>query len=644
MEANDLNKLNPMEEYNLNSENNSDTTNELNASENASVTSEEPIESESNNESSDSQSSIKQPSIDDLEKVDLDTLSYEKLVNRLQHIIKTFTVEQTKEEVEAIKACFYKKLKAETEELKEKFIESGEAEENFAPPINEFEAELKEQLRIYRDKRIAHNEAVEKEKEKNLQKKFDVIEHIKTLINRQESLNNTFHEFRDLQQQWRDIGPVPQNHLRDLWNNYNYAIESFYNYININKELRDLDLKKNLEAKLELCEKAEKLLLEPNIIEAFNTLQKYHDQWREIGPVPNEKKEEVWERFKEATSLINKKHQEHFESIKDQLQKNLEAKTELCEKAEDIIKQVDQLQSPKEWEDKSKELIDLQQLWKTIGFAPKKDNNQIYERFRSSCDKFFELKRDFFKDYKSEQQNNLQLKTELCIQAEALKNSTDWKKTTEEFIRIQKKWKEIGPVPRKQSDIIWKRFRTACDDFFENKSNHFNHIDEEQDENLKLKLELIEELKTFIPNENNSEETFTKLQDFQKRWSDIGHVPFKEKDTVNHEFRSLINKCFDNLNMDEFHKNISKFGSKINQIQEKGHSNDKLNQERNRIITKLKQLETNITLWENNIGFFAKSKNSAALIKDFENKIENGKRNIKLLNEKLDMLDDVLKG
>lgn len=577
----------------------------------------------------------------ELEKVDLDALSKAELVSRLKLVVQTYSADQVKDEVEAIKSAFYKKYKAEVEELKKRFVESGEVEENFAAPIDVLEHELKDWIKTYRDRRSELNESIEEEKERNLHQKQEVIENIKALVNRQESLNDTFHEFRELQQRWREIGPVPQSYVRDLWANYNYSIESFYNYININKELRDLDLKKNLEIKNDLCEKAEQLLLEPNIVLAFNTLQKFHDEWREVGPVPKEKKEEVWERFKEATSLINKKHQEHFESIKDQLKKNLDAKTELCEKAESIISANDKVESPKDWEEKSKELIELQQLWKTVGFAPKKDNNRIYERFRTACDKFFELKRDFFKDYKSEQHNNLQLKTELCLQAEALKTSSDWKKTTDEFVKIQKRWKEIGPVPRKLSDAIWKRFRSACDEFFANKTKHFSSKDGEEGLNLQQKLQIIEQVKAFEPTED-AENTFRILQELQKQWSEIGHVPFKEKDRINQEFRSLINRLFDNLNLDEFHKNISKFGNKIEGM--KGYGGpDKMNQERNKIIAKLRQLEADITVWENNIGFFAKSKNSDALIRDFNNKIETGKRNIKLLNEKLDMLDDLLK-
>ncbi|MBI9062216.1 MAG: DUF349 domain-containing protein [Marinilabiliaceae bacterium] len=581
----------------------------------------------------------KQPKAATLEPVDHITLSKDKLVERLKNVLKEFPVDHIKDEVEAIKTAFYKKHKAEVEDLKRQFLESGETEQNFSPPQDSLEHELKELLHQFKERKAEFTRRIEEEKNKNYQAKLDVIQNIKDLINRQESLNDTFHEFRDLQQKWRDIGSVPQNKLHDLWESYNYNIENFYNYIKINKELRDLDLKKNLEAKIDLCNKAEKLLLEPTIVKAFKTLQKYHDTWREIGPVPHEKKDELWARFKEATSLINKRHQEYFEELKDQLNKNLEAKTELCAKAEELSTL--DLHSPKEWEAKSKELIELQAIWKTIGFAPKKDNNQIYDRFRIACDQFFNHKREFFKEYKSEQHNNLQLKTELCIQAEGLKDNTDWKKTTDEFIRIQKKWKEIGPVPRKQSDVVWKRFRTACDAFFEHKSHFFSHIDEEHDKNLALKEALIEEVKTYEVDEN-AEDNFKKLQNFQHKWSAIGHVPIKEKDRVNQEFRGLINKHFDNLNIDEYQKNIQKFRNRLKNYKSDGY-NDKMSLERNKIINKLKQLENDITTWENNIGFFAKSKKSDALVRDFQHKIETGRNNIKLLNKKLDMLDAIMK-
>ncbi|MCU4164891.1 DUF349 domain-containing protein [Carboxylicivirga caseinilyticus] len=639
MEANDLNK--PLENENgLNSENESENMqaeNTASEKEEVAETKETTEEKAVTDEVADQVSEEGGQEIE-LESVDHIMLSKEQLVKRLRDVLKHYPVEKIKEEVEEIKSAFYKKHKAELEDLKRKFVESGELEENFAAPVDNLEIELKDMLQDFKARKAEFNRRIEEERQSNYHAKLDVIEAIKELINGQESLNETFQAFRELQQRWRNIGPIPQDKVHDMWETYNYNIENFYNYIKINKELRDLDLKKNMEAKTELCEKAEKLLLEPTIVKAFKTLQKYHEQWREIGPVPHDKKEELWARFKEATSLINKRHQEYFEGLKDQLQKNLEAKTELCEKAEALIT-VD-LHTPKEWEAKSKELIELQNIWKTIGFAPKKDNNKIYDRFRTACDSFFNAKRDFFKSYKSEQSTNLQLKTELCLQAEAMKNSTDWKRTTDEFIKIQKRWKEIGPVPRKQSDIIWKRFRTACDAFFDHKSNFFNHKDEEQEKNLELKEALIKEVAAFEASEN-SEENFEKLQDFQHRWNEIGHVPIKDKDRVNQEFRGLINQYFDNLNLDEYHKNVEKFRNKIENYKTNDYAGDKLTQERNKIINKLKQLENDITVWENNIGFFAKSKKSEALVRDFKHKIETGRRNIKLLNKKLDMLEDM---
>lgn len=573
-----------------------------------------------------------------LEKVDLSSFSRENLVSRLLFINNNFDIPLIKDEVEEIKSCFYKLYHEEVDELKKRFLSTGEPEENFAPPIDHLESEIKNILADFKHKKSIFISKLENEKEKNLADKIEIIEALKNLINRQESLNETFNEFRDLQQRFHAIGSIPQNKVRDIWDTYNLHIENFYNYVKINKELRDLDLKKNHTLKIELCEKAELLLEDPSVVNSFKTLQKYHDRWREIGPIPKENKDEIWERFKSATTKINQKHQEYFEGLKDQLKENLNLKTKLCEQAEDMI--VELAHSLKEWEEKSKKLILLQQEWKTIGFAPKKDNNAIYERFRKACDKFFENKRDFFKHYKDEQQQNLVLKTELCEKAETMKTSTDWKKTTEEFIKIQKQWKEIGPVPRRQSDAIWHRFRKACDAFFDNKSKFFSTIDESQEENLKLKLALIDEVKNFTNNEDN-EGTFKTLQDFQQKFSEIGHVPFKEKDKVNQEFRNEINKHFDNLNMDEYHKNVQKYRNRIENLKNTDHHNDKVSQERHKLVSKLKQMETDITIWENNIGFFAKSKSSESLVKDFEHKIENGKRNIKLLQEKIKMLNNM---
>ena len=574
------------------------------------------------------------------EPVDYSKHTQVELVNALRDILEEEDVDfEVKDEIEAIKAVFYKNLNESIEEEKKKFIDAGGNEEDFKPEDDPYEKDIKDLLKKYRQIRIDFNKKLEVEKEDNLQKKYDVIEKIKGLINNEESINKTFNEFRDLQREWREIGLVPQSKMKDLWDTYHFHVENFYDYIKINRELRDLDLKKNLEAKIKLCERAEELLVdEPSILKAFNTLQKYHDQWREIGPVPREQKDDIWERFKAATTKINKKHQEFFENRKVEQKKNLEAKTALCEKAEEIIQE--EITKHKDWDEKSKQLIELQKVWRTIGFAPRKDNNKIYERFRTACDKFFDAKRAFYAKNKESQQNNLQLKTDLCVQAESLKDSTDWKKTTQDFINIQKKWKEIGPVPRKHSDILWKRFRAACDYFFDKKSEHFSDVDSEQVDNLKLKEELIKEVQNFKPAENN-DKNLESLKEFQRRWTEIGHVPFKKKDEVKVLFRDAVNKLFDELNIDEEKRNLLKFRNKMSSFSESSRGQNKMRMERDKYMNKMKQLENDLVLLDNNIGFFAKSKNAESLIEDVKKKIEVTKQKIELLRDKIRVIDEM---
>lgn len=500
------------------------------------------------------------------------------------------------------------------------------------------ELEIKELLLKYRESRIEVNKHTDEEKNKNLEEKYNIIEAIKELVNSKESLNRTFQEFRELQNKWREIGPVPQQNLKDLWESYHYHVEAFYDYIKINKELRDLDLKKNLELKMKLCEKAEELLIEPSVVEAFRELQTLHDQWREIGPVSAEKRSEIWDRFKEATSKINRKHQEYFVNLKQDQKKNYDEKLILCEKAEEIA--AIEIENHKDWETKSKELVELQKIWKTIGFAPKKFNNLVYERFRKACDQFFEKKRAFFSQNREEQQNNLQLKTELCIQAESLQNSTDWKKTTDELIALQKKWKEIGSVSAKNSDKIWKRFRAACDKFFESKSKFFSQIDTKYEENLELKNSLIAEIEKFELT-SDVEQNLNMLKDFQRKWTEIGFVPLKFKNEIQEHYRRAINSKFDQLRLDENKKSSLKFRSRVENIIEKPNSQHRLSIERDKFFNKMKQLENDITLWENNIGFFANSKNAESLIADVNNKIESAKKRIEELKAKIRILDEL---
>lgn len=571
-------------------------------------------------------------------KIDYSNHTEVELINALRDLLADTTDEDIKDEVDRIKINFYKKHRANIEKEKEAFLADGGKEEDYEPGNAPYEDDLKNMLREYRHKRGERSKHMEEEKEQNLAIKYEIIEEIKSLVNRKESINKTFQDFRDLQQKWRDTGLVPQAKLKDLWETYHHHVENFYDFIKINKELRDLDLKKNMESKIKLCERAEELLMEPSVIKAFNILQKYHEQWREIGPVPRDKKDELWERFKAATSKINRKHQEYFEGRKDEQKSNLDAKTVLCEKAEEIVAQ--ELHSHKEWDEKSRELIELQKVWRTIGFAPKKDNNRIYDRFRTACDKFFDAKREFYAHNKEIQQNNLQMKTDLCVQAEALKDSTDWKKTTDEFIKIQRKWKEVGPVPRKQSDAIWKRFRAACDYFFDQKSAHFSDVDHEQVENLTQKQELIEEVKAYQLT-RNEETDLAQMKEFQRRWTEIGHVPYKEKDKIQNEFRNAINAHFDELKIDDHKRNILKFKTKMSNFSETPRGQNKMHFERDKYVSKMKQLENDLALLNNNIGFFANTKNAESLIDDVNKKIEATVEKIELLKEKIRIIDEM---
>ncbi len=423
-----------------------------------------------------------------LPPVDYSGLSRKELVATLSLIVDNRPPSEIVEDVSRIKEFFYKKTKVEFNEKRLNFAKEGGNIEDYKPEPDELENRIKVILETYRNRKSDYNRIQESEKQENLHRKIEIIEKIKDLVNREEAINKTFQEFRNLQNEWHSTGIVPQANLKDLWESYHHSVEMFYDYIKINRELRDLDLKKNMEAKIGLCEKAEELLLEPNAVNAFKLLQDYHNQWREIGPVTHESKNDVWERFREATSQVNKRHHEFFEKQKDEQKKNFDAKTALCEKAEEIAN--GEILTFADFREKSDAIIECQKLWRTLGFAPKKHNNKIYLRFRAACDKFFEKKRAFFAESKEVQVKNLQLKTELCLKAEALQESTDWKETSEMLIRLQKEWKDIGPVPKKYSEKIWKRFRKACDTFFTHKTEFFAGRDTSYEDNLNAKLAL----------------------------------------------------------------------------------------------------------------------------------------------------------
>jgi len=571
--------------------------------------------------------------------IDYSPYTKEQLVERLKELLQGEQIPNIKKEVDIIKATFYKKHRAETEEEKKKFINEGGDPEQFTPAKDALELELKDLLKKYKEKKSSYNKQIEDKKQDNLQKKYEVIDELKNLINKKESLGQTFKEFRELQQRWKDIGPIPQNKVKDLWGTYHHHVEKFYDYVKINKELRDLDLKKNLEAKLDLCEKAEALIEEEDIVNAFKTLQTYHDQWREIGPVPNEKREEIWQRFKEATTTINKHHQQYFKELRKKQNENLQAKQELCEKAEEIAEM--EIDSHKDWNHYTQQILDLQKQWRTIGFAPRKHNNKIYRRFRKACDKFFAQKRVFYTQHKEWQENNLKKKQEFAERAEQLKDSEDWDKTAKELIQLQKDWKEIGPVPKKHSEEVWNRFRSACDEFFLKRKQKDRTKETDFDENLKAKKDLIEEIKNFQP-EDNTEDNLNKLYEFEIRWGKIGFVPFKYKDKIQQEYRDAMYDQYNKLNISEKQKELLKYRSKIKNIKQKPKAESRMRQEREKFINKISKLESNINTWENNLGFIsAESSEANSMIHDFENKIENAKNEIELLEEKVKLIDKI---
>ena len=512
-------------------------------------------------------------------------------------------------DAEALKAAFYKRLhkeKAEAgmsaSEIAESEEESAEAEVVSENPFIEIEKGFKELYNKYKAEKAEYNKELEKEREENLAAKEAVIADLKVLIEKQEDVNATFPEFREIQNRWRAIGPVPAQSYRNINETYQLYVEQFYDMVKINRELRDLDFKKNLEAKEEFCKVAEQLAENADVMEAFKELQKLHEQWKEYGPVAKEYREQIWERFKAATAVINKKYQAYFEGIKEQQAENLAKKTALCEKVEEIAAR--EVASSNDWNAFSKEIEELQKEWKLIGFASKKDNQKIYDRFRAACDDFYGRKRDFYTDYKDSMNANLEKKVALCEAAEALKTSTDWKKTTDQFISLQKQWKEIGAVPRKKSEALWKRFRAACDEFFAERDKQAKPENDFYG-NLKAKQALIEEIRAYELKGDASDQE--AMRQFQARWQEIGFVPFKEKEKVGQAYKEAISK--------KFPKEPRRSRGPVKPQKS----------EKEILIQKYNQLEQDVITYENNIGFFSMSKNSEPLIKQMQERIAQAK-------------------
>ncbi len=565
-------------------------------------------------------------------------LSRAELVEQLEALVQEPDILSIKSKLALIKVVYLQKEKEELQAKYDSFLEEGGIPEDYAPEQDELSERFYKANSVYRENRQRYNEELEKQKLVNLEEKKKILEELKALISSEETLKKTYDEFKTLQEQWKQIGMVPKNEINQLWQNYHFLVEKFFDKVKINKELKDLDLKKNLERKIEICEKAEELLLETSIIKSFKQLQQYHEEWKEVGPVPQDKKDEIWERFKTASDQINERRREYYSEKQNELENNLLAKTALCEKAEKLIS--NNPATLRQWQKRTNEINELMNIWKTIGPAPKKQNNEIWNRFKTSLDTHFTSYKEYLEKLKEQQLNNYNLKLDLCAQAEALKNSSDWRKTTQELIQLQQEWKTIGAVPRKHSDKIWKRFRSACDEFFQRKADFFSNIAQVEEENMMKKEDIIKRLEEFNFTENRAE-NLEALKNFQREWLGVGHVPIKEKDKLQNKFRTVINKYFDKLKIDASEITALNYKNRIESIKDMPDAGKMLYRERNALQIKITKLQEDIKLWENNIGYLAVSKNANIVKEEFQKKIDQAKQELALMEAKLRYLREM---
>ena len=560
-----------------------------------------------------------------------------QLVEKLEELVQDADVQNIKDKVAAVRLHFNKLNKEDMDNELDRFIQGGGEAESFQHVEDPIEQRFNAAFGIFKANRAKQNEDMEKQKTENLAKKQAILDELKEIIASDESLKKTYDDFRALQDRWKEIGPVPAAENSNLWNNYHFLVEKFFDKVRIGRELRDLDMKKNLDSKIELCEKAEELLDEKSITKAFKALQKLHEEWKEVGPVPQEKKDEIWERFKAATDKINQIRREHYAKIEEEQAGNLETKKALCDKAEELI--AEEYTSVNAWQKKSNELSEIFNVWKTVGPASKKDNEEIWQRFRGAMDTFFAKKKAFFASLKDRQTENLERKTQLCIEAEALMESTEWKNATEQMKKLQEEWKTIGPVPKRHTDKIWKRFRAACDTFFNRKNEHFSGRRTEEEANLAAKKALIEEIKAFEigPNRNENMEA---IKAFQKRWIEIGYVPMKHKDAINKEYRELIDGLFDTMRKNQNEASTNEFREMMEGWKDDPSANDRVRRERNTLQTRIQKLRDEIAAMENNIGFFSNSKNSELMRAEYEKKINKAKEDLKVLEAKLKIAEE----
>jgi hypothetical protein len=566
---------------------------------------------------------------------DLDKHTREELIDLLEKAVNDPDVNSVKTRISLIKVIYIRKKKEENLQQYEQFMAEGGTKEDFAYGEDPTDIRFNEIFNIYKANKARYTEQQEKVKLVNLTKKQAILDELRSLVNSEETLKKTYDEFKNLQERWKEIGMVPRTEINNLWQNYHFLVEKFFDKVKLNKELKDLDLRKNLESKMALCEKTEELLLETSVLKSFKKLQKYHEEWKELGPVPPDKKDEIWERFKNATDKINERRRDHYKVIEEDQQKNLETKMALCEQAEEVASSKNT--SIRDWQDNTNKVNELLKIWKSIGPVSQKQNNEIWTRFKTQLDNFFSVKKEFFDVLKDQQVHNYNLKVELCMQAESLKTSTDWKKTSVELIRLQNEWKGIGPVPKKNSDKIWKRFRAACDEFFNAKSGYFSNLQQHEEENLAKKNDLINRLKEHQFGEDKNE-NLDVLKNFQREWTEIGHIPIKEKDRLQNEFRALINEHLDRLKISEIEISTMNYQTRIETLKHDPSNKRFLLKEKDLLAGKITKMKEDINLWENNIGFLANSKNAILLKEEFEKKISKAKGEVKIMEAKLKLL------
>ena len=557
----------------------------------------------------------------------------QEVLERVKEIARSAEA-PNKEELDHLKTTFYKLHLAERDAQSKEYLEKGGDPEKFVLLPDDTEEAFKAEMQIIKEKRAKIFLEQEEEKQENLAKKLEIIEKIKAMTTSPEEANQSYNDFKALQQEWKEIKTVPADKANELWRNYQLYVEQFYDLLKLNSEAREYDFKKNLEAKTALCEAAEKLDEEEDVISAFHQLQDLHQQYREIGPVAKELREQIWSRFKAASTVINKKHQQYFEEIRAKEEKNLEQKTALCEKLEAI--DLDAIKTAAQWETTTKEVIAMQQEWREIGFAPQKMNVKIFERFRTINDVFFSKKAEFFKELKSQYSSNLEKKQELVKKAQELADSTDWKKTGDKIIALQKEWKTVGVVPRKQGELLWKDFLEACNKFFEarNKANAGTRNTEHS--NLAKKREVVAKLKDLL--ENPVENVQQALQKLTEEYNSIGHVPFKEKDNIYKEYHEVLDKIYKDLHISNAKRRLDNFKNNLKNVAEKG--SDALDNERGRLLRRYDQLRSDITTYENNLGFLnAASKKGNSLVEEMNRKVQKLKDELELVKNKIKAID-----